>query len=183
MIYFITSNKNKFKEIQAIIPEIEQLDIELSEIQEIDPRIIIKEKLLQGLNHHSGKFIVEDTSLHLECLNGLPGPFIKWFLKSIRLDGLFNLSQKMGNNKATDKTIIGYAKSRDEIYFFEGSISGTIASPRGDSNFGWDPIFEPDGFAKTFGEMTRKEKGRISMRKIAAQKLREFLAANQAKNA
>jgi inosine/xanthosine triphosphate pyrophosphatase family protein len=62
-IYFITGNKSKFTEGKAILPELEQLEIDLPEIQEIDARLIIEAK--------------EDTSLYLECLNGLPGPLIK----------------------------------------------------------------------------------------------------------
>ena len=72
-IYFITGNKNKFEEVRAILPNIKQIEINLPEIQDIDPKKVIKEKLLQALNHKKAEFIVEDTSLYLECLNGLPG--------------------------------------------------------------------------------------------------------------
>ena len=83
---------------------------------------------------------------------------------------------KYANNKATAKTVIGYAKSTDEIYYFEGEISGGIVVPRAISNFGWDPIFLPDGHTKTFAEMDVSEKNEISMRRIATQKLKEFLS-------
>ncbi|RJQ27441.1 non-canonical purine NTP pyrophosphatase [Candidatus Parcubacteria bacterium] len=176
-LYFITGNENKFKEGQMILSEIEQLDIDLPEIQDIDPKNIIREKLLEALKHKKGEFIVEDTSLYLDCLHGLPGPLIKWFLKTIGSEGLADIAQKFGNDKAEAKTVIGYAKNREEIYFFEGAIFGKIVAPEGDLGFGWDPIFQPDGFEKTFGQMSREEKNNISMRKIALEKLKEFLSS------
>lgn len=88
---------------------------------------------------------------------------------------MFNLTKKLKNNKALAKTIIGYAKNKKEIKFFEGVIEGEIVSPRGDFGFGWDKIFKPKGFNKTFSQMEEKEKSKISMRKIAAEKLKNFL--------
>lgn len=174
-LYFVTSNRNKFEEVKAILPIVEQLDIDLPEIQEIDAKEIIKKKLLEALRHIAGEFIVEDTSLHLECLNGLPGPLIKWFLKTIGNEGLALLCEKLGNDRAEAKTIIGYAKTHEEIFFFEGTVQGRVVRPRGASHFGWDPIFIPDGHSKTFAEMGPEEKNKISMRKMALRKLSEFL--------
>lgn len=174
-LYFITGNKNKFEEVKAILGDVEQLDIDLPEIQDIDARNIVRAKLLEALNHKDGEFIVEDTSLYLDCLKGLPGPLIKWFMKTIGNDGLANLAEKLGDKKAEAKTIIGYAKNKDEIEFFEGVIPGKIVAQTGVSGFGWDPIFQPDGHDKTFAEMTAEEKNGVSMRKIAVEKLKEFL--------
>jgi non-canonical purine NTP pyrophosphatase (RdgB/HAM1 family) len=176
-LYFITGNKNKFAEVSAVLPNVEQLDIDLPEIQDIDAKEIIKAKLLEASNHKQAEFIVEDTSLYFDCLNGLPGPLIKWFMKTIGNDGLFNIVEKLGNVNAEAKTIIGYAKSPDEIYYFEGSIRGKIVSPKGKSGFGWDPIFQPDGYSKSFAEMTQEEKNEISMRKITLYKLKGFIEA------
>src|SRR3989339_1825597 len=100
MIYFITGNKNKFEEVKAILPEVEQLDINLLEIQEIDAKEIIKAKLKEALSHQKGEFIVEDASLYLDCLNGLPGPLIKWFQKTIGIEGIADLAEKFGNDGA-----------------------------------------------------------------------------------
>lgn len=178
-LYFITSNQNKFEEIKVILGDVERLDIDLPEIQDIDAKTIIRAKLLEALNHRNGEFVVEDTSLYLECLKGLPGPLIKWFLKTIGRDGLASLAEKLGSDKAEARTIVGYAKNREEIKFFEGSISGRIVNPAGESNFGWDPIFQPDGYDMTFAEMTREEKNKISMRKIAVEKLKNHIYENQ----
>lgn len=176
-LYFITGNKNKFAEVSAILPNVEQLDIDLPEIQDINAKEIIKAKLLEALNHKQAEFIVEDTSLYFDCLNGLPGSLIKWFMKTIGNDGLFNIVEKLENNKTEAKTIIGYAKSPNEIYYFEGSVKGKIISPTGNSGFGWDQIFQPDGFSKSFAELTQAEKNEISMRRIALNKLKEFMEA------
>lgn len=188
MMYFITGNKGKFEEVRAILPEVEQLDIDLPEIQEIDAREVIKAKLRAALAHtfvdgegergreRTKEFIVEDISLYLDCLGGLPGPLIKWFMRTIGNEGVAELASKYGNDKVTAKTMIGYARSKDDLHFFEGVIEGRIVSPRGESGFGWDPIFLPDGHEKTFAEMTADEKNTISMRRIATNKLKDFLS-------
>ena len=104
--YFVTGNGHKFKEIQSFLPSIKQLDIDLPEIQEVDAHEIIKAKLSAALIYKQDEFIVEDTSLYCDCLNGLPGPLIKWFLKSIGVEGLYNFTQNSGNSNAIAKTII-----------------------------------------------------------------------------
>lgn len=174
-LYFITGSKEKFAEAKAIMPFIEQVVIDLPEIQEIDAKAVVKEKLLVALKQRKGEFIVEDTSLYLDCLNGLPGPLIKWFLKAIGNKGLAMIAKKLKNTKATAKTIFGYAKSPKEIYFFEGSIRGNVVAPRGKFGFGWDAIFQPKGYRKTFAELSPEEKNKISMRRKALNKLKKFL--------
>lgn len=175
MLYFITGNKNKFEEIKNILDaDIEQLDIDLPEIQEIDPKKVLEVKLQEAMKHKKGDFIVEDTSLYFDTLNGLPGPFIKWFQKAIGLNKLTEICEKLGDNNAEAKVILGL-KKEDDIKFFEGSVKGTIVKKRGKNGFGWDPIFQPEGYEKTFGEMTLNEKNTLSMRKVAAEKLNDFL--------
>ncbi len=174
-LYFITGSKHKFYETQNLLPDIKQLDIKLPELQEIDAHKIISAKLEEAFNHHTGEFIVEDTSLHLDCLNGLPGPLIKWFLKALGTKGLYQITKKLDNNHATAITIIGYAKDRNHIHFVEGEVTGQIVSPRGSNEFGWNNIFQPAGFNKTFAEMTTTEKNSISMRGLAVSRLKKFL--------
>jgi len=178
-LYFITGNKNKFDEVQSILGNAEQLNIDLPEIQDIDAKNIIRAKLIEALQHKKGEFIVEDTSLYLDCLKGLPGPLIKWFLKTVGNEGLANIAEKLANYEAEAKTIIGYAKNHEQIYFFEGSVKGRIVKPKGTSGFGWDQIFQPDSFHKTFAEMNSEEKNSTSMRKIALNKFKEFAAKEE----
>jgi inosine triphosphate pyrophosphatase len=178
-IYFVTGNKNKFAEALSIIPSLKQLDIDLTEIQEIDAHLIIEAKLAEGLRHKQGDFIVEDTSLYFDALKGLPGPLIKWFLKTLGNEGLARLANQLDSQKAEAKTIIGYAESSDKIHYFEGAIKGSVVAPRGTTSFGWDSIFQPDGYSKSFAEMSREEKGAISMRRLAFEGLKNYLEKNE----
>ncbi len=175
-IYFVTGNKNKFAEALAVIPSLCQLDIDLPEIQEIDPKLVISSKLQEALGHKKSGLIVEDTALYLDCLNGFPGPLIKWLRKTIGNEGIFNLAYKMGNVGAEAKTMIGYAENEKEIRYFEGTLRGEIVFPRGDTNFGWDPIFQPAGHEKTFAEMAPELKNSLSMRRKAFEELKKHLA-------
>jgi inosine triphosphate pyrophosphatase len=178
MIYFLTGSKKKFNEAKEILPDLEQLDIDLPEIQHIDPKAVIEAKLLEALKHQSGLLIVEDTSLYLDCLNGLPGPLIKWFMKTIGNDGIFKIAESFGDFKAAAKTVIGFAQDKDNLTYFEGMVEGEIVVPRGETDFGWDPIFLPAGHKKTFAEMGFAEKNSLSMRKQAFEKLKEFIQAS-----
>lgn len=176
-LYFITGNENKFKEAAMIIPRIRKLDIDLPEIQELYSKRIIEEKLNAIKKEYIGEFFCEDTSIYINCLNGFPGPLIKWLVKAIKQEGIAELVSKYPDKSAIARTIIGYSNGK-EIKFFEGSLEGKIVSPRGTGGFGWDPIFLPKGFTKTLGEMNLEEKNRISMRKQALEKLKDYLLKN-----
>jgi non-canonical purine NTP pyrophosphatase (RdgB/HAM1 family) len=175
-LYFITGNKGKFDEAKAVIPEVEQLYLDLPELQGLDSHEIIHEKLLAAQKHSNDSFIVEDTSFTLEGMNGLPGPLSKWFLKSIGNEGIVRLSKIFGT-KAFAKSTIGYSNDRKEIAFFEGVIEGEIVELKGEASrgFGWDPIFKPKGSDKSFGEMEPEEKNMVSMRRIATERLKSYL--------
>jgi len=173
-LYFVTGNKNKHDEAKAIIPELLQLDIDLPEIQEMNSQKIIESKLQAIKQEENGKYVVEDNSLVIEGMNGLPGPLIKWFLKSIGNEGLVKLSSVFGD-KAKAVVTIGYADENKNFLHFEGTIIGNIVSPRGENGFGWDSIFQPSGSDKTFAEMSLEEKTKYSMRAIAFKKLKENL--------
>lgn len=175
-IYFVTGNKNKLKEAIEIMPEIEGCDIDLPEIQELDTKKIIEQKLNEAMKQKPGEpLIVEDQSLIIDGMNGLPGPFIKWFDKALSIEGLYKMAIKMGNQKAEAKTTIGYCNNKGKINFFEAIVKGKIVSPRGNTGWGWDSIFQQDGYKKTYAEMTMEEKNKLSMRKIALEKLKEYL--------
>ncbi len=177
VLFFVTGNENKFLEVKNMLPNIslEQLRLDLPEIQSVELEEIIKSKLLEALKHSKRPVIVEDTGLYLECLNGLPGPLIKWFEERIGLYGIADVCEKMGEDKAVARTIIGFASNKEEIRLFEGSIKGSIVQPRKGTGFGWDSIFVPEGHEKAFSEMEPEEKNAISMRRNALEKLREFL--------
>lgn len=178
MLYFITGNKNKFQEFQDILwkGNVEQLDIDLPEIQEIDPQKIIRSKLEEALKHHKWPLLIEDTSVYMDCLGGhLPWPLIKRFLQEMKNEGLYELADKYKNYKAQASTIIGYAKNKDEIEFFEGRVEWTIVKPTYTTGFWRDPIFQPDGHNLPYAAMDKEEKNEISMRRKALNKLKDFL--------
>ena len=181
-IYLISGNEGKLREFRSIIPQVKNIRLELDEIQSLDPIKIIEHKLNSAknkLNNEGINFdyiIVEDTSLFIDSLNGLPGPFIKFFLKSIDNDGICKIVNSYSQNiNASAKTFIGLIDKEGVINFFEGEIKGKISKePRGENGFGWDKIFIPNGSNKTFAQMQSDEKNNISMRKIAIERLKEF---------
>jgi non-canonical purine NTP pyrophosphatase (RdgB/HAM1 family) len=174
-LYLITGNAGKYQEALKFIPNLKQLELDLPELQEIDPQKIIEIKLQEAASHHSGRFLVEDVSLYLNCLNGLPGPLIKWFMKTVGVKGLYQIAASFNDFKIVAKAIIGYLDEHEKAHFFEGVVEGTIVPPRGDDGFGWDPIFEPLGFKKTFAEMSTAEKNLVSHRGRAYEKLVAYL--------
>jgi inosine triphosphate pyrophosphatase len=176
-LHFLSGNPNKVREVQAILGDVVPLDIELPEIQSLDAREIIRAKLLSALAHRHGEFFVEDTSLYLECLNGLPGPLVKWFLQTMGPHGLWTLAERAGDHRAHAVTLIGYARDAAHLHFFEGRLEGAIVAPRGSTTFGFDPIFVPQGETRTLAELSGQEKNAISMRRAALEKLRDFLDA------
>lgn len=180
-LLFITGNKDKLREVQELIPAVQGIDIDLTEIQEIDAQKIITAKLAEAQKSHAGAFIVEDTSLYLNAMNGLPGPLVKWFVKAVGIEGIYKLTESFRSTRATVRTLIGYADDYGNRHFFEGVLSGMLVPPRGTGGFGWDSLFQPDGYEKTFAEMTSEEKSQCSMRKRAVEGLRQYLIEQEEK--
>ena len=175
-MYFATGNLGKTREVQNILQiPVNQIKLDLIEIQSIDVKQIIEAKAKDAYDKFGEPVLVEDTGLHFEAWNGLPGALITWFMKSVDNDGICEMLQSFDNKKAVAVTIVGYYDG-EEFHSFEGEIKGQIVNrPRGDMGFGWDPIFQPEGSTKTFAEMTQTEKDTISMRKKAVEKLRIFI--------
>ncbi|MFH0752405.1 MAG: non-canonical purine NTP pyrophosphatase [archaeon] len=173
-LYFITGNKGKIAEAQAILPEVKSIELYLPEIQSLDPLEIIVEKLTT-VKQREGEYFVEDTALYIECLNGFPGPLIKWFLQTLGNEGIYELVSHYENKNVQAKTIIGYTDNT-ETKFFTGELDGTIVKPIGTDGFGWDPLFQPKGHTKTLAEMTREEKNSISMRKASLMQMKDYLS-------
>lgn len=175
MIYFITSNAGKFREIQTLIPDAEQLDLDLDEIQNLDPQVVIKHKLEQAAKQHDGQFMIDDTSLAIDSLGRLPGTLIKWFVEAMGAHGISELTAKYPDQSAIARTVIGYRDSNGGNHYFTGELRGKIVPPRGEEGFGWDAIFQPDGHDKTFAELGPELKLTISPRRLAGDQLKTFL--------
>ncbi len=174
---FITGNKYKLDEVRSILGDIcnvDNLELDLEEIQDLDSKNVIKDKLERAKELGHSMIFCEDVSLSINCLNGFPGPLVKWFLSSLGSKGVYNLVSKYDDHSAIAKTMIGFYDGSD-VYYFEGSVKGTLISPKGDSSFGFDPIFVPDGYNQTFGEMDKSEKNSMSHRRCAVDNFKEFL--------
>jgi non-canonical purine NTP pyrophosphatase (RdgB/HAM1 family) len=185
MLKFITGNKNKFREAQKILHpiQIERVNISLHEIQEIDPHKIIKHKTTEALrllslepNTISDGVFIEDVSFCLSCLKfKLPGPLIKWFEEAVGNQWMVKLSKSMRDNKAKVKVTIGYAKSVDDIKFFEADLEGKIVNQKGKGGFGFDPIFMPKGYKKTNAQLKSEGNFEFSARGKAMKKFKKYL--------
>ncbi|ARF11081.1 Ham1 family inosine/xanthosine triphosphate pyrophosphatase [Hokovirus HKV1] len=175
IINFVTGNKNKYDEVVKLLPDyqINQINIDLVEIQGT-PNEIIDAKIQDAINKGiKTPFLVEDTSLYFDALNGLPGPYIKHFCKSIGSRGLYNLLSNHNIKTAKACCYVGYYDGKKQ-YKSHGSIKGTIVEPRGDNTFSWDNIFVPNNYSNTFAELG-DEKIMISHRAKSIEKIKPFL--------
>jgi len=121
--------------------------------------------------------VVDDSGLFIEALNGFPGPYSSYVYSKIGLWGILKLLEGLENRRACFKTALALIMPPLER-IYTGEVCGTIAvEPRGEHGFGFDPIFIPEGYTKTYAEMTREEKNRISHRFKAYKKMVEDLTA------
>ena len=149
--------------------------LDLDEIQGTIEEVTIN-KAKAAANILQGPVLVEDTCLGFEAFNNLPGPYIKWFVKSIGLSGLVDMLYKFENKGANAICTFGYCEGPNaEVKLFQGVTKGNIVDSRGPTDFGWDSVFEPEGFDQTYAEMDKKNKNTISHRFRALDKLRDFL--------
>lgn len=166
-VTFVTGNPKKLEEVRAILGQsipFQSLKLDLPELQG-EPEDISKEKARMAAKEVKGPVLVEDTCLCFNALNGLPGPYIKWFLQKTGHEGLNNLLKAYEDKSAYAMCIFSLALGPDvEPISFIGRTQGKIVPPRGPTDFGWDPIFQPDGYEQTYAEMEKDEKNRISHR-------------------
>jgi adenylosuccinate synthase len=180
-LYFATTSDNKFTEIKKIINpiKIEKREINIDEIQSINITDVIEKKansLITQLNFGESA-IVEDTSFNVN--KGMPGALVKFHIDNYTIDNFYKMFKSENNkDEAEIITIIAFCQYDKEPIYFEGSVKGTLVAPRGNNGFGFDPVFQPDGYNETFGEMTKVEKNKLSSRFIAIQKFMEFYNEN-----
>jgi inosine triphosphate pyrophosphatase len=96
----------------------------------------------------------------------MPGPYIKWFLEKLGPSGLYRLLHGWDDKSAVAVCTLAYCEDpeKQNILLFKGEVDGHIVEPRGTTNFGWDPCFQPLGSSKTYAEMSETEKHQISHR-------------------
>ena len=189
-LVFATNNKNKLIEVQKLLPKLIKVlslkDIDcFEEIEETG--VTLQENAILKADYITTNYKIncfaDDTGLEVMSLHGEPGVY------SARYAGedadseknmqklLINLKGKL-SRKAQFRTVIVLNIDAKQ-YLFEGICKGEILTQKqGDKGFGYDPIFKPEGFNKSFAEMTLEEKGKISHRGIAISKLVEFLKMN-----
>ena len=186
-IVFATNNKNKLAEMRQIMDglyhvlSLEELGCHEEIIEDADTiqgNAKIKADYITN-NYHVDCF-ADDTGLEVEALNGAPGVYSAryagehWSYQD-NVNKMLNAMKDCENRKAAFRTVI--ALNLDgETYYFEGRCDGQITKEqRGLEGFGYDPIFQPDGYEQTFAELGSEVKNSISHRGRATRKLIEFL--------
>ena len=185
---FATNNAHKLEEVTAILGN----RIELLSLKDIHCYVDIPETAdtLEGNALLKAQYIFEnyqmdcfadDTGLEVEALNGAPGVYSARYAEGEGHDAQANMRKLLHelegkeNRKAQFRTAISLILDGKE-YLFEGVIKGEIIKEkRGDSGFGYDPVFMPEGYDRTFAELGNDIKKQISHRALAVQKLCEFL--------
>ena len=186
-IVFASHNENKIKEVKRLLKDkyevVSLTDINCFEdipetAETIEGNAILKANYIT--NKYGIDCFADDSGLLIDSLNGEPGVYSARFAGEPKNDtNNLNLALKrlenITNRKAHFKTVIALNLDNNQ-YLFEGKVFGEITKvPIGDEGFGYDPIFIPEGYTKTFAEMTLNEKAGISHRGEAVRKLIVFL--------
>ena len=184
---FATNNANKTEEIRAqlgsffLLSNLHDVGC-FEELPETQPTIegnAIQKARYVFERYHVPCF-ADDTGLEVEALNNEPGVFSARYAgpqknSEHNIDLLLSKLKGCANRKARFKTVITLADVHG-MSTFEGIVNGVITMERrGTSGFGYDPVFQPEGFEKTFAEMSLTEKSKISHRALAFHKLITFL--------
>jgi len=139
---------------KALGIELEHHKLDLDEIQSVDPIEVIEHKVKQAFNVLQKPVLVEDTSLFFNALDGLPGPFIKFFVTAKNGQEIMCRMLDGFNDRSAYASAVYAYYDGIKMHVFEGRLNGTIAqSPRGGGGYGWDAVFEPEGY----GGLTRAE--------------------------
>lgn len=186
-LVFATHNLHKLEEVKTLLHSTITLlsldDINYKdEIEEnettLEGNALIKARTI--FNSMQGNCFADDSGLLVDALNGEPGVYSARYAGSQKNDNdnmnkLLAQLKGIENRKAHFKTVLALILDEKE-YLFEGIVHGVIAhEKKGTQGFGYDPIFIPDGYSKTFAELTSSEKSTISHRSIALKKLITFL--------
>ncbi|MGC8995928.1 MAG: XTP/dITP diphosphatase [Thermoplasmata archaeon] len=181
-IRVVTHNKHKYDEYKLLFEnenvETEWINMEYVEIQDNDIENIALYSLNILKDNVEEPYIMEDSGLFIESLNGFPGPYSSYVNKTIGNEGILKLMEGKKNRDAEFIAIIGL-RINGENYLFKGKTEGIISSKiSGNKGFGYDPIFIPKEQNKTFAEMEIDEKNMYSHRMKAFKNLIRFLQEN-----
>ena len=185
-----SQNQNKLVEFKKILGDKINLfslsDIGLNQEIPENEKTIKKNAMFKAkfVNTQTGKNVfADDTGLEIDSLNGEPGVYSARYSgvdrnpdKNIEL--VLRKLKNKANRNSRFKTVISLIIDGKSVNF-EGVVEGKITEEkRGSNGFGYDPIFQPKGYASTFGEMSLKEKNKISHRSIAINKMVQYLKEN-----
>lgn len=186
-LVFSTNNEHKLEEVKAILEPYYQIlslkdigdDTDIPETGEtLEDNALIKANYLWD-TYHTNCF-ADDTGLEVEALNNAPGVYSARYAgeQKSSTDNVAKLLKELEgkeNRNAQFRTVIALIIDGKK-YVFEGKIKGIITtSVRGNSGFGYDPVFQPEGYDKTFAELTLADKNEISHRARAVEQLALFL--------
>ncbi|MBU3915703.1 non-canonical purine NTP pyrophosphatase [bacterium] len=183
-LLLITGNSGKAAEFKKLI-NIDELEISyksltLQELQSMRIEDIGEFKTrsafacLKGIEKIDA-VLTDDTGLFCNAMNGLPGPFIKWFMDCIGTAGLLDfVRNKNTTTQAVCLLSLGLMETK-EIVQFKGVVDGRLVLAKGSNGFGWDSIFLPDGHKLTYGQMSIDEKNGMSHRTLAVRKLHDWI--------
>ena len=186
-IVFATNNAHKLQEVSEILED----KIQIMNLKDIHCEEEIPETsdTIEGNAYQKANYIYEhyhvdcfadDTGLEVEALNGAPGVYSARYAgpqhnSKDNIRKLLTDMKNIENRNAQFRTAIVLILD-GKMHLFEGTIKGTIIrSERGSGGFGYDSVFVPDGFEKTFAELGEEIKNKISHRAIATKKLVKFL--------
>jgi XTP/dITP diphosphohydrolase len=168
-VTLVTSNPEKFREIRQIVRSygisLHALARTLPEPQADSLEAVVAAKL-EAVRDLPGWVAVEDSGIELNALHGFPGVYSAYAYRTIGLEGILRLLRGRSRT-ATFRTVAGLRRGARH-WTFEGSVSGRIVPTlRGAGGFGYDPLFIPAGGDRTFAELPRAAKNRISHRSRA----------------
>ena len=185
-LVFATNNQHKLEEVQLKVGNSFKI-ISLKEIgcfediaetgQTLEENASIKSHHIHQ-NYHKDCF-ADDTGLEIFALNNEPGVYSARYSGgrdfNKNMDLVLQKMQGITDRSARFRTVISLIIGNEE-HLFEGIVNGTIRTEKsGEEGFGYDPIFEPEGYNITFAEMGLEEKNTISHRGRAMEKLIAFL--------
>ncbi|MCY1520817.1 dITP/XTP pyrophosphatase [compost metagenome] len=184
-LVFATSSAHKTTEVKALLPDYEILNLTdigcVTDIPETGSTFAENASLKSSYvtAHFNLDCFADDSGLEVEALHNEPGIYSARYSGSRgdarNLNFLLAKMEGLSNRRARFKCVISLMLS-GENHLFEGVINGTLRTqPSGDGGFGYDPVFVPDGYNRTFAEMELTEKNQISHRAVAMQKLIAFL--------
>lgn len=176
-VTFVTGNSEKAEFLSKYLElKIAHKKIDLEEIQSFDLRKISEHKAREAYKKLGAPVLIEDVAFTINALGRLPGPFIKWFLEELGVDGLCKLADMHNDRSAVAEVCYVYFDGKN-LEFFDGKLNGSVSKkPGADDGFGWNRIFIIDGQTKTNSEMSDEETKKYSLRTSQVYpKLKKFL--------